>query len=138
MKVISLWQPWASLMAIGAKNYETRSWTTSHRGEIAIHAAKRWTEEEIQTAMSCMFRHAFLEADVNPIKLPLGGIVAIGELVAVYRADLLYPKIQAQERAFGNYGAGRFAWRIDNIRQVEFVPLRGDKGLFDFNGQVKV
>lgn len=29
---ISLWQPWATLMAIGAKTIETRSWSTRHRG----------------------------------------------------------------------------------------------------------
>lgn len=31
MKAISLWQPWASLMAVGAKRYETRSWGTLYR-----------------------------------------------------------------------------------------------------------
>jgi len=39
MKAITLWQPWASLIACGAKKYETRSWSTSYRGPIAIHAA---------------------------------------------------------------------------------------------------
>ena len=52
MKAISLWQPWATLIAIKAKQIETRSW---HPGEgmigkrIAIHAAKRWTQEEADT-----------------------------------------------------------------------------------------
>lgn len=36
MKVLSVLQPWASLIAIGAKRYETRSWRTDHRGPIAI------------------------------------------------------------------------------------------------------
>lgn len=40
MKALSLWQPWASLVAIGAKTIETRSWSTSYRGPLAIHAAK--------------------------------------------------------------------------------------------------
>lgn len=39
MKAITLWQPWASLVATGAKIIETRSWGTRHRGPIAIHAA---------------------------------------------------------------------------------------------------
>ncbi len=39
MKAITIWQPWASLIACGAKQYETRSWATSYRGPIAIHAA---------------------------------------------------------------------------------------------------
>lgn len=41
MKVLTLWQPWADLIAIGAKTIETRGWSTNHRGPIAIHAAKR-------------------------------------------------------------------------------------------------
>jgi hypothetical protein len=40
MKAITLWQPWASLWAAGIKKNETRSWATSHRGPLAIHAAK--------------------------------------------------------------------------------------------------
>lgn len=39
MKALTIWQPWASLWACGAKGFETRSWATSYRGPIAIHAA---------------------------------------------------------------------------------------------------
>jgi hypothetical protein len=41
VKAITLWQPWASLLACGAKQFETRSWATKFRGQIAIHAAKK-------------------------------------------------------------------------------------------------
>ena len=40
IKAISLWQPWASLIVCGAKEIETRSWSTKVRGTVAIHAAK--------------------------------------------------------------------------------------------------
>lgn len=40
MKVVSLMQPWATLIALGEKSIETRSWATKYRGEIAIHASK--------------------------------------------------------------------------------------------------
>lgn len=39
MKAITIWQPWATLLPLGIKLYETRSWATSYRGPIAIHAA---------------------------------------------------------------------------------------------------
>ena len=39
MKAITIWQPWATLLPLGVKLYETRSWATSYRGPIAIHAA---------------------------------------------------------------------------------------------------
>ena len=38
IKLISLWEPWATLMAIGAKRIETRSWRTPYRGWLAIQA----------------------------------------------------------------------------------------------------
>jgi hypothetical protein len=40
-RVLSLWQPWASLVALGVKTIETRSWSTKYRGPLAIHAAAR-------------------------------------------------------------------------------------------------
>lgn len=41
MKALTLWQPWASLIALGVKTIETRGWSTNYRGPLAIHAAKR-------------------------------------------------------------------------------------------------
>ncbi len=37
---ISVKQPWAALLACGAKTVEVRTWTTAKRGPILIHAAK--------------------------------------------------------------------------------------------------
>ena len=38
MKVLTLKQPWATLVAEGIKRYEFRSWKTNYRGKILIHA----------------------------------------------------------------------------------------------------
>ena len=40
MKALSLTQSWATLVTIGAKKLETRSWPTYYRGPLLIHAAK--------------------------------------------------------------------------------------------------
>src|SRR5574343_420007 len=40
MRALTLTQPWATLVAIGAKKIETRGWCTDYRGALAIHAAK--------------------------------------------------------------------------------------------------
>lgn len=45
MKVLTLHQPWASLVALRVKTIETRSWSTSYRGPLAIHAARRKPDE---------------------------------------------------------------------------------------------
>ena len=47
MRAISLWQPWASVVALGSKRIETRHWSTGHRGPLAIHAAKRRVRGEL-------------------------------------------------------------------------------------------
>ena len=58
MKAISLWQPWATLIAVGAKRLETRSWESRYQGELAIHAAKRWTADEQDLIQASPFREA--------------------------------------------------------------------------------
>ena len=68
MRAISLWQPWATAIAVGVKQIETRHWKTDYRGPIAIHAAKRWTRDERE----------FAEIEVAngrlPKRIPLGKV----------------------------------------------------------------
>ena len=54
MKVLTVWQPWAQLLAAGYKHNETRSWRTNYRGEILIHASKKpySQTERLMTAKS--------------------------------------------------------------------------------------
>lgn len=40
MKVITIKQPWASLICEGIKDIENRTWNTNFRGRILIHASK--------------------------------------------------------------------------------------------------
>ena len=88
MKCISLWQPWASLMAIGAKRIETRSWPTNHRGPLAIHAAKKWTRELAELCRTDPFR-SVLESNniMRPDDLPMGGVVAVVHLYDCWRVE---------------------------------------------------
>lgn len=88
MKAITLWQPWASLLACGAKKYETRSWPTNYRGTIAIHAAKKDIHSimislphDTQTAIYNSLYEG-LEIKSGALnKMPVGCIVATAELV---------------------------------------------------------
>ena len=48
MRVITLKQPWATLVAEGLKKYEFRSWKYSYRGELLIHAGKGIDEEAMK------------------------------------------------------------------------------------------
>jgi activating signal cointegrator 1 len=58
MKAISLWQPWASLIACGAKPYETRHWAPPLEftgTTIAIHAAKKIDKSAAEMATELMY-----------------------------------------------------------------------------------
>lgn len=127
MKALSLWQPWASAVAIGLKSIETRHWWTGVRGPIAIHAAKRWTGEEREFAAD--FAGRFDERLRNP---PLGAIIATATLTACSKSEQLIGKISATEEAFGNYGPRRFGFVLtDVVALAEPIPFRGMQGFFD-------
>jgi hypothetical protein len=53
------------------------------------------------------------------------------ELVAVKRTEAIVDSLTEDERTFGNYFPGRFAWALANVRRLpEAVPLRGQQGLW--------
>ncbi len=58
MKALTLTQPWATLVAIGAKCIETRSWRTSYRGPLAIHAAKGFPKAAWNLCLGQPFKSA--------------------------------------------------------------------------------
>lgn len=133
IKALSLWQPWASLVACGAKQIETRHWPTPRAllgQRIAIHATKTrdWlhlcTEEPFKGYVSAWGL------------LPLGAIVATAVIdrcteITEQKARKLEQR-NAYEFAFGNYDPGRFAWVLRDIQALaEAVPFKGSQGLFD-------
>ena len=98
MKALSLTQPWASLVAIGAKRIETRSWYTPYRGSIFIHASKgfpAWAQEacDEDPFYDLLTRAGLLwpvgdetltyKAAERYAALPLGAIVAAARIMDV-------------------------------------------------------
>lgn len=143
MKAITIYQPWASLIAIGAKEFETRSWSTSYRGPIAIHAAKN---DNFNTEFNKIFDsitaghmiRAFNQAgELKAFKnMPLGCIVAVAELVDVIKTDNFIPS--HQERLFGDWSFGRYAWKLANVTMLtDPAPARGKQGLWNWEGGTK-
>lgn len=112
MRAISLWQPWASAIPLGHKSIETRHWSTAYRGEIAIHASKRWAPAEREFAAA---EHALGRL---PKRLPLGAIVAVATIVDIKPTDELLLTIGAVEKLYGNYEPGRFGWLLENVRAL--------------------
>lgn len=124
MKALSLWQPWASAIAIGAKSIETRHWPTNYRGPLLIHAAKRGTKPQI----SPIIRELQLNLDIEVI--PFGSLVGVCELVGCCNTESL--RVTDQERRLGDYSRGRFGWILYGVRAFNKpIPFRGMQGIFN-------
>ncbi|MFA7000263.1 MAG: ASCH domain-containing protein [Candidatus Paceibacterota bacterium] len=132
MKALSLWQPWASFMAMGLKKNETRHWATSYRGPLLIHAAKRKPpQDELEFFCHILFNHGFTGGWLW--NLPLGVMLCQVNLVDC-------PKIGHEnsppetdlEYHLGNYDHGRYMWITDNLTRFKSsIPWKGHQGLFD-------
>ncbi len=146
MKALSIWQPWATLIIIGAKKIETRGRPTMLRSEdIAIHASKSLAGFDAVEAMPWKQRHYILDAlrDAgyeNMRELPLGAVLGIAELVACWHTEglksssLLIPDDQKErEFAMGDFSDYRWGWYMrDPLRFEEPIPARGQQGLWDW------
>lgn len=136
MRAISLWQPWATLVALGAKRCETRSWETSYRGPLLIHAAKTWNRLLEFTCYHDHFRDVLKSVPKRPEQnykdvLPFGAFVAVVDLVDCVRisAETVPPCMREVE--FGDYTFGRFRWDLQNVRRLDpAIPSIGRQGFY--------
>jgi len=126
MKAISLWQPWASAMALGWKKNETRHWSTKHRGPLLIHAAKKvigWPSLDIQSM--------FDEIAFQPSDLPRGVILCKVDLVDCQKT-FIHNRPRGVEGIFGDYTPGRFMWITEKIEVFnDPIPFKGSQGFFN-------
>ena len=123
MKAISLWQPWAYAMVSGIKKNETRSWSTSYRGQLLIHAAQKFPAAAREFAMT--------ERALGrlPSRLPFGAIIGFVNLVDVKRTEDVVQGVSALERLYGDYSYGRYAWITDSFKAFdEPIPYKGSQG----------
>ncbi|MEH1786438.1 MAG: ASCH domain-containing protein [Nostoc sp.] len=138
MKMITLWQPWASLIPLGLKQYETRSWGTSYRGPLLIHAAKR----PIDGGAIAGWLHVQQVAEIKPkgkddpfftyLNLPLGEVVAIAQLTDCIKMTQEFIDTQSEiEIACGDWQVGRYAWKLNDVRSVEGILCKGMQGLIE-------
>lgn len=145
MKAISLWQPWATLMAVHAKRIETRHWPTDFRGDLAIHAAKRKVVSELDFYWGDeAFRNALLPETIGvgslADALPFGAIVAVVELYGCYPTEHLkskYPDLLLREEHFGDFSESRYGWLTRNPRKLKTpVPARGFQSFWDLPSDI--
>lgn len=139
MNAISLWQPWASLMALGVKKVETRGWYMRHRGRLAIAATARWDgrvhawlgqgDEQAALIRRLLAEHGY--ADWRD--LPLGAVLCTVEVLDCRPTEVLRDELSEIELALGDYRAGRFGIITTNLLELpEPIRCRGQQGLWDW------
>ena len=141
MKAITLIQPWATLIALGEKQIETRSWNPNYRGQLAIHAGMKI---DLDACSQPRIKATLAKHGITiPEKLPTGCVLATCRIFdciqMVYSSDskhgVIVPgyKLTDQEYDFGYYEHDRWAWILANIiRPVEPIPAKGKQRLWDF------
>lgn len=142
MKAISLTEPWATLVAIGAKRIETRSrnFVGSFRGPLAIHASGAFPKWAKEMCGEEPFFSALIHNELSP-----GCIVATCNLVDVLPMEARgclpgvfeqYPDLDTpQEQGFGDFSFGRWALVLEDIKRLDKpVPAKGALGLWEWEG----
>lgn len=170
MKALTLTAPYGTLIALGRKRIETRSWSTTYRGTLAIHQAKGpgdfgdfseirklcGTQPFFDNLMTIVPNFDdYCDRDLIFEALPRGKVVAVCELVDVVKTNSSFPNLQVEpwftgrrgsevwdvppaketdERAFGDYSPGRYAWLLADVRALpEPIPARGALSLWDWD-----
>ena len=136
MMAISLWEPWATAMALEMKRNETRSWTTRYRGDLLICASKRPLDVTANETLDFILRHTGIRPIIpNPgHALCVVRVVRCDTITATYRKDHF---MTFMEGRLGDYTPGRFAWVTTDTRRLQKpIPVTGRQGLFQVSDEL--
>lgn len=130
MKALTLIQPWATLIALGEKQIETRSWDTKYRGKIAIHAGKKIDKKAFERPI---YKDVLKKHNVTISNIPTGCVIAVCTLETTSPTEKLCEIVSEKEYAFGDYSPNRYGWRLKDVHLLkEPIPAKGMLGLWEF------
>lgn len=141
LRAVTLWQPWATLVALGLKGHETRPPTISwrnYRGDLLIHAAKR----PIDALGKELLEDIRKWWEIPPTEdFPLGALVAKTQTTGALTMrcsgeqrigdrDIDIASISALERMTGDWRVGRLAIPLLNVQAIAPIAATGAQGLW--------
>ena len=151
IKALTIWQPWASLIACGLKTVESRSWSTKYRGDLLIHAGRRVKPTDSLPRVPEAFSERVADA-------PTGAVVAIAKLADVVPVDHCEFTVSVQtppgwddcclgrpdcaghidfaQRKLGDFAKGRYAWLLTDIRPISPIYVGGRQGLWNPDDEI--
>lgn len=130
MKVLSIIEPWATLIKEKKKFIETRSWYTAYRGELYIHASNK------EIKKNDMHTNELLDLIPN---VPMGysHILCKCQLIdCIYMDEEFLNNIKQNRQEFlcGEYSLGRYAWILEDIEPLEEpIPVKGRLNIWNYD-----
>ncbi len=124
MKVLTLKQPWATLVAEGIKKYEFRTWKTKYRGKVLIHAGAGIDKKEMDK---------FKDLD---LEFPSKRIIAVVDITDCLELDddLNKKIINENNIAYGDKYRCGYAWKLNNVKKIKSnKKINGKLGLWNID-----
>lgn len=118
MKALTVRQPWAWLIVNGYKPVENRTWATTYRGPVLIHAAASLADP--QSLMDCYALCETLGIEL-PDEVDCGGIVGQVQLIDCVKE---HPS---------PWFSGPVGWLLSDPQPLPFRAYKGRLGLFDIS-----
>lgn len=136
-KVLTIKQPWAGLIILGIKKFETRSWKTTHRGILGIHSSNSKVDEsglkildDLCKTMPETFYHG---STAMKICTTFGSIIGIAHLKDIYSTNHKHHSLSKLELDLGDYSENRFYWKLSSPQRfIDPIQTRGQLGLWSF------
>jgi len=134
MKVLSLTEPYATLIKNGTKTIETRSWKTNYRGKLYIHASSTKIPKEYKENEALMNL-------VDRTDLNFGYVICSCELVdcILMTEDFIEDIKNNREKDYitGVYSKGRYAWILENVTVLDNpIKAKGHLGIWDLEERI--
>lgn len=125
MKVLTIKQPWATLIMQGDKRFEFRSWKTKYRGELLIHAGKGIDKEAMKRL-----------AKYLPENIPLGKILGKVKLVDCIKMSPEFKKVLLKENneIYTNSSfEENYGWQVTDVEVFENpIDAKGHLSLWEY------
>lgn len=122
---LSIRQPWPWAIIHAGKPVENRTWKTNFRGDFCIHSSKAMPNEDLAEAEK-FFLSIGVALAPHLQDLPRGGIVAVATLTdCVTEHD-------------SPWFFGPFGFVLANVRPVEFIPVSGAQGFFNWRARLSI
>lgn len=126
MKVLTIKQPWATLIMQGDKRFEFRSWQTKYRGDLLIHAGKGTDKEAMKRL-----------AKYLPDEIPLGKILGKVTLVDCIRMCPEFKEMLLKENSdiyTKSSFSENFGWQVENVQVFdEPIEAKGHLSLWEYD-----